>query len=434
MADNPYMDITNGIQTGVDYAFKKSQLELQQQTLQDKMGEQQQQRQAIQLAKVGKVMDNVDKISQETRPGVKKALIAKFNTEAQTLGIPVDSVLTAALQDDSYSEKFGQFTQNFFQLSDQDKLKMAPDIFKNLGTGDGLKLLDQTNKRLNDYNTTKLTADATAQGNADKADAKADTQFQKNITKFQEALDPNKARAGNLAASQANYLQAQRLQGLVQSVGNGNMNLDSRQIEELAIGVNKLLSGASGGAVAQVQALVPKTIQGNSQKIAEWLSNTPTGTNQQAFVKRMMDTVNREQEIAADQVKKAQTARLPAYSFLAKSNPEEYNAVLRGYKLDDYAVQTDADKADAAQSSSKAPKGNAQTPPAAPGAGSPPPQQTASAQTPPAPPADPLSRFSSAQRQALGTLAGKKFSARVIQKQTGLQLSPGEIKALGLKE
>jgi hypothetical protein len=162
---------------------------------------------------------------------------------------------------------------------------------------------------------------------------KQDSQVNKWVTALKDDLDPNKARGGNMAFNQKKVDQSERLEGLIKD-SNGNMrNLDSRQMEELAIGLNSMLSNSSSSAASQVEALVPKTVMGNVSKLKEWLTNDPTGTNQTAFVSRMADTVAREKQIAAQQVQKAQRQRLAAYSNLKKASPEDYQHILSSYGL-----------------------------------------------------------------------------------------------------
>ena len=169
--------------------------------------------------------------------------------------------------------------------------------------------------------------------------AKADANQQKQALLLKDDLDPNKARGGNLAFNQKKVDQAERLEALITD-SNGNVsNLDQRQIEELAIGLNSMLTNASTGAASQVAALVPKSAVGNVQKLKEWLSNEPTGTNQLEFVKRMADTVNREKATAQNQVMKAQVQRLSAHSGLQKTNPDLYNEITQSYGLTPDAIE-----------------------------------------------------------------------------------------------
>lgn len=187
----------------------------------------------------------------------------------------------------------------------------------------------------------------------------ADEKNEKRFLLLKDDLDPNKARGGNMSFNQKKVDQAERLEGLIYGSSGNINNLDSRQIEELAIGLNSMLSNSSSSAVSQVEALVPKTVIGNAQKLKEWLSNDPQGTNQVAFVKRMAETVGREKEIAGEQVKKAQIARLAAHSHLEKADPLGYQRILQSYGIDPSEIKDGK----YVPKEKKQPPGNEQTPP-----------------------------------------------------------------------
>lgn len=164
-----------------------------------------------------------------------------------------------------------------------------------------------------------------------------DTQFkQKRITQFGDALDPEKKRSGSFGLASQKFNRAEGLESLASAFPDAN--LDSRQIEELAIGLNSMLSGSNTGAQQQVQSLVPKTIYGDANKLKEWLVNEPTGTNQQEFVKRLLGTIQREKSTASDQIKREQLSITPSFADLEKSNPQEFYDILeaRGITKDEY--------------------------------------------------------------------------------------------------
>lgn len=160
-----------------------------------------------------------------------------------------------------------------------------------------------------------------------------DKQFTaKRLTAFGDALDPSKQRSGAFGVSKQVFDRAERLQSLASAYSSNN--LDSRQMEELAIGLNAMLSGSNTGAQSQVTALVPKTAMGNIQKFKEWLVNDPQGTDQQAFVQRMLGSIDREKQTAADQIKRTQFQRTARYADLEKSSPDEFYNTLQSNGLD----------------------------------------------------------------------------------------------------
>lgn len=155
---------------------------------------------------------------------------------------------------------------------------------------------------------------------------------QKRLTALGDALDPSKQRQGAFGVSKQVYDRAERLQSLASAYPDGN--LDSRGMEELAIGLNAMLSGSNTGAQAQVASLVPKSAMGDAQKFKEWFLNAPQGTAQKAFVQRMMGSVDREKQTAADQIKRTQLQRVSRYADLEKSSPDEFYNTLQSSGLD----------------------------------------------------------------------------------------------------
>lgn len=162
------------------------------------------------------------------------------------------------------------------------------------------------------------------------ASSKADAEENKMSQALKDDLDPNKARGGNLASNQKRVDSADRVKALLAQVHN---NPDPRQMEELAISTQSLLSNSGSPGAEQVRALIPQTALGSANKFVEWISNNPTGTGQQAFVTRMAETVDRERSLAQQQVQKAQTQRLSAHSKFQSKYPDSYNAITRSYGL-----------------------------------------------------------------------------------------------------
>ncbi len=154
----------------------------------------------------------------------------------------------------------------------------------------------------------------------------------KRFTGLGEALDPSKGARGAFGIAKQSFDRAEKLESLASAFPSGN--LDSRQIEELAIGMNSLLSGSNAGAASQVEALVPKTVMGDARKLKEWLTNEPTGTNQQAFVKRLLGTIEREKATVSDQMKRIKYERAGRYSDLEKTDQARFKNALEDADID----------------------------------------------------------------------------------------------------
>lgn len=147
-----------------------------------------------------------------------------------------------------------------------------------------------------------------AQTKGDAKGAKLDSTDEKALTNIDKEMDPERSssRTGlgklNSTADASDRLSQLHQQSLSQKGG-----LDKRQIEEMAVASGNLVSGGSGSALAIVQAMVPHTSGNVSADIQEWLTNDPTGTNQQAFVDRMAETAQREGHLAKEKIKATQS-------------------------------------------------------------------------------------------------------------------------------
>lgn len=154
---------------------------------------------------------------------------------------------------------------------------------------------------------------------------------------LQADLEPDKNRTGNFGTISSKFLTAERLQTLAQDFNGNPINLNAQQMEELGVGLAGLLSSGNVGAVAEsrVKALVPTSIWGDSKAIGQWISNKPTGNDQQAFVQNMLDTVDREKKLSSRQLKDIQKRRLASHRRLKDLDSEAYNEILQSYGLED---------------------------------------------------------------------------------------------------
>ncbi|MEQ1666372.1 MAG: hypothetical protein ABL927_13460, partial [Bdellovibrionales bacterium] len=144
-------------------------------------------------------------------------------------------------------------------------------------------------------------------------------------------------RSGNAGIVQGKINSAEIAEQLIEQGKGQKGGLDSRQIEELAQSTARLLGGGAQ-ASGRVEALVPHTMWGKTQSLAEWLTNNPTGTGQEEFVKRMAETVAREKSLAQDQMKKLKVSGLPVYNSFKKRNPELYKQILQANEFDDSMI------------------------------------------------------------------------------------------------
>jgi hypothetical protein len=166
--------------------------------------------------------------------------------------------------------------------------------------------------------------------------AKVGDKVDKYSKQLDDHLDKGWTARGGVAAgnTQQTLNAAEKAEGLIAQGRGQTGGLDSRQIEELATSVQKLLSPGGSSASGRIEALVPHTFWGKAQSLREYLTNNPTGLNQGAFADRLAETVAREKAIADDQKKKFQIEGLPAHNKLKQMAPDQYNAILRAKGID----------------------------------------------------------------------------------------------------
>ena len=176
-------------------------------------------------------------------------------------------------------------------------------------------------------------------------------------------INPSGARAGSLAKLNDKVNQAEAVEALIlDENGNLKKDIDKRQIQELAKGLDNLLtSGVS--TVSGVHELVPVSAQGNLQSLQEYITGIPTGGAMDDFVKKLAETVQREKNLRRDQLVRAQVSGLGVAANLRKTNPDEYWTTLGNHKL----YKTDFDENGVyipkAKAPPKAPPGAAPSPP-----------------------------------------------------------------------
>ena len=161
---------------------------------------------------------------------------------------------------------------------------------------------------------------------------KEDQFKQKRLQTMGDDLDPSKNVRNPYGVAQLGLNRAERIEGLVNQYKD--LNLDRRETEELAIGLNSMLQGSNVSARSQVESLIPSSIRGNAQKMIEWLVNEPQGLKQQKFVQRMLNDVIREKQIFQGQVQKFARAKVSKYSDVINKYPEEATGIMKSFGID----------------------------------------------------------------------------------------------------
>ena len=160
--------------------------------------------------------------------------------------------------------------------------------------------------------------------------------LQSALEQFGNDFDPNKGRSGEIGRNMARLNAANRLLALAMDPTGAPRNLTPQQMPELAQGLASLISGGGTGAQSQIEHLTPQSLRGDWAKVAQWVTNEPQGTGQQAFVQNMIETAKREAEVALNAIQQAAMARIGKHQVLISRNPNEAKLAADrfGYDLD----------------------------------------------------------------------------------------------------
>lgn len=159
-----------------------------------------------------------------------------------------------------------------------------------------------------------------------------DDKFNKRITLFGDSLDENKGRTGEFGRQQQLVNSSDRALVLGKQFADGN--LPPAQVAELATSVAGLVSGGSHAAEATVHRFVPSTYSGSEAGISQWLTSEPKGAGQQAFVKQLLETAQRERQQAVGKIHGIKMSRVAQFEDLQRQNPTAFNAVLQSKGVD----------------------------------------------------------------------------------------------------
>lgn len=147
-------------------------------------------------------------------------------------------------------------------------------------------------------------------------------------------FNPSSGRAGEFGKNQARVNAAKRLLTLALDKDGKPVNLTTNQMPELSQALAGLIGRGTAGAQAQIEHLTPQSLRGDVSKIAQWVTNEPTGAGQQAFVQNMADTAKREAQVAQQGIDQVRGQLGAKHQRILKSNPEAARRVLQGFGWD----------------------------------------------------------------------------------------------------
>lgn len=173
---------------------------------------------------------------------------------------------------------------------------------------------------------------APSEGKASAANDKEFLQFGKELT------GGTASSRSDFGRNQATITNARKISALGAQGDLQDKGLTVRQIHELAVATGALVSGGNAPAQSTVQALVPHSYGTSQEGIEEWLTQEPTGAGQQAFVKQMLETADREQHVATENIKGIKADVVATHSHLADVDPDRYKTLMehhfgKGYQF-----------------------------------------------------------------------------------------------------
>jgi hypothetical protein len=186
----------------------------------------------------------------------------------------------------------------------------------------------------------RMQMDAMAQNRQLAREQKTSKEASDLAQKMSNALASDKASSRSALGKAALKLQSsEAIETLASSYKNLNQ-LDTRQINEIARSLDSLLAGGAA-TVSGTEHLVPKSALASGSKLMEWISSNPQGAQQGEFVKRMLETVGREKELAQKQLQDYSKKKLPAFNRLKQLDPLTYNQLLTENGLDEDSLKQD---------------------------------------------------------------------------------------------
>ena len=198
-------------------------------------------------------------------------------------------------------------TGNFKLTSDMLKEQGLDSRFKPYqGSGTPLSGTVMRNLRDGTQTTTAPVANPSAIGKGEE----------KAIDKVREyglKLDATRASARSQFGSNANTQgRGVRALTLINSIPDGN--LIPQEMMELTASLAGILTGTNAPALRTMEELLPKTAGRNIAQVKQWLTGNPTGTDQQAFVRRWAKTIQREMDATGELIHKSNLDIFPGYA------------------------------------------------------------------------------------------------------------------------
>lgn len=163
------------------------------------------------------------------------------------------------------------------------------------------------------------------------AKTKMDEQDFRRFDQAAKVLNPDLARNNTALGRNANIIRSSKALKTLVAPYDLN-NLTTEQVYEIAKGLDAMLAPGAP-TVSGIEKLIPKSARGDLSKINKYISNKPVGAGQGAFVKNLMDSVDREEIQARKNIIQSSKGLLAPLRQAAERHPEEFQGMLIGYEL-----------------------------------------------------------------------------------------------------
>lgn len=186
-------------------------------------------------------------------------------------------------------------------------------------TADQLNLLKGSDRDAQMAQTRLLASAMSAGKNSDMPGGVKPEVLDRWTKDFQKDMNLYAQRSTSMGMITGTSLRASKLLTLVDAIPK--RNLTGPEMTELGTGMAGLLTGQNRVNFEMVKDLVPQSAQGSINDVISWLTNDPKGRDQQAFVDRLTNTIQREQDLSTQQMHELRRSTIAAHRSLYNADP-----------------------------------------------------------------------------------------------------------------
>lgn len=157
-----------------------------------------------------------------------------------------------------------------------------------------------------------------------------------NLGKDLNDLSYNSNSPAGISAKRALYAKSGL--NLIKQAEAQPGGVDKRQMAELQMEVARVLTGQGVITNEQINSLATSSAKSKIKNWQEWLTNDPTGLEQQKFVARFKETLKRQATFHGEELERNKQKAMAKYTTFEKQAPEEFYASLEqaGYNPKEY--------------------------------------------------------------------------------------------------